>query len=60
MPDEEGMLAPSANSWIHQKQGHLVYQWMYALDPRPQLGLLAPADQVLAEVASAAGDHRRV
>jgi hypothetical protein len=59
MTDEEGMLAPQPFLDLPER-GHLVYQWMYVLDPRLQLGLLARADQVLVEVASAAGDHRRV
>jgi hypothetical protein len=42
MTEEEGRLAPSTNFWIHRKQGQLVYQWMYVLDPRPRLGLPTP------------------
>lgn len=42
MMDEEAMLTSSADFWIHQKQGQLVYQWTYVLDPRLRLGLLAP------------------
>ena len=36
------MLAHSADNWIDQKQGQLVYEWIYVLDRVPSRGLPSP------------------